>query len=265
MKYCLKKIPLYLLWIILFGSISLFGQDPDAAWNRSITAAAESPSSPEIVKLQSKLSQPIVTIPKNLLPHLAITNAEIAEFQKLLSEKDTGIFKLWNDICGDLKIIDASKDGDCLEYSDFALGSQYSLDLQKYSNINSNFLLSKNRFSVTEKSRQSSQILMDLGKREFSEINKKTKEVIELSKIKMVDRYSEFQMNKILERDEIKNNRISLSYPAVSDHIFLLRSVFFDNPQNFTWQRETIYAFQMVRLKNNIATIIWKKITSKWV
>ena len=263
MKYCLKKIPFYFLWIILFGSISLFGQDdPIAAPNINKESF---PNKAILKRWRPTTPYPTVALPENLLPLLTLTNNEVKEFQKILSEKDTGIFKLWNDICGDLKIIDASKDSECLEYSDFAFGSQYSLDLQRYLNINSNFLLSKTQFSVTERSQQSSQILMDLGKREFSEINKKTKEVVELSKIKMVDRYGEFQMNKILKSDEIKNNRISLSYPAATDHIFLLRSVFFDNRQNFTWQRETIYAFQMVRLKNNIATIIWKKITSKWV
>lgn len=203
----------------------------------------------------------IVTLPENLLPLLAITNTDIAGLQKILSEKDTGIFKLWNDVCGDIKIIDASKDEDCLEYSDYAFGSQYSLDLQRYLNINANLLLSKNRFSVSSNSYQSFQILMDLGNREFSEINKKTKDVVDFSKIKMIDRYGEFQMNKILASDDIKSNRISFSYQAKKNHIFLLRSIFGDTSD---WQRETIYAFQLVKFENNIATILWKKISSKW-
>lgn len=262
MKYCLRKIPFYILWIILFSSISLFGQDPDAAQN----IPKEPFPKPEILKRWVPTNSfPTITLPENLLPHLAITTADLVEFHQLLSEKNTGIFKLWNDICGELKVIDVSQNGDCLEYSDYALGSQYSLDLHKYSNINSNIFLSKTRFSVTKKSQQSSQFLMDLGTRELSEINKKTKEVVELSKIKMINRYGEFQVNKILESDELKNNRIALSYPAVPDHIFLLRSVFWDRRENLIWQRETIYAFQLVNFKNNIATIIWKEINSKWV
>lgn len=250
------------MWIILFSSISLFGQDPDAAQN----IPKEPFPKPEILKKWVPTNSfPTITLPENLLPHLAITTADSAEFHQLLSEKNTGIFKLWNDICGELKVINVSQNGDCLEYSDYALGSQYSLDLRQYSDINSNIFLSKTRFIVTKKSRQSLQFLMDLGKREFGEINKKTKEVEELSKIKMIDRYGEFQMNKILESKEISSNRISFSYPADINHTFLLRSVFWDRRENLIWQRETIYAFQLINFKNNIATIIWKRINSKWV
>lgn len=259
MKYCWKKISLCLMWIILFGSISLFGQDdPIPAQN----IAKDSFPRSEIFKKRGLIKPPsIVNLPENLLPLLVVTNADTVEFRGLLSEKDTGIFKLWNDVCGDIKIIDASKDADCLEYSHYAFGSQYSLDLQKHLNINANFLLSKNRLIVTSNSRQSFQLLMDLGNSNLSEINKSTKEVKDLLKIKMIDRYGEFQTNKILESDNIKSNRISFSYQAKQHHIFLLRSVFGETSD---WQRDTIYAFQIIKFENNIATILWKRIVSKW-
>ena len=259
MKYCWKKISLCFIWIILFGSISLFGQDdPIPAQN----IAKDSFPSSEIFKKRGLIKPPpIVNLPENLLPLLAVTNADTVEFQGFLSEKDTGIFKLWNDVCGDIKIIDASKDKDCLEYSHYAFGSQYSLDLQRYLNINANLFLSENRLSVSPNSYQSFQILMDLETREFGEINKKTKEVVELSKIKMIDRYGKFQTNKILDSETIKSNRISFSYQAKQHHIFLLRSIFGETSD---WQKETIYAFQFVKFENNIATILWKKIVSKW-
>ena len=265
MKYCSKKLLCCLTLFILCGSISLFGQDPDAAWTRSTALAKDSASKPEVLRLQPEFPPPVVTLPENLLPRLAITNADVAEFKSLLSEKDTGIFKLWNDICGEIKIIDAGKDADCLEYSDYAFGSQFSFDLEKYSGVHSNIILSKNNLSVRAKPPQVFQILMDLGKREIREINKTTKEVVELSKIKMIDRFGVFQINKILESDAIKSKRISLSYPADLDHIFLLRSVFWDDRASFSWQRETVYIFQIKKLENNVATIVWKKIHSKWV
>ena len=265
MKYCSKKLLCCLTIFILSGSISLFGQDPDAAWTRSTALAKDPSSKPEVLKPPPEFSPPVVTLPENLLPRLAITNADMAEFKRLLSEKDTGIFKLWNDLCGELKNIDAGKDTDCLEYSDYAFGSQYSLELEKYSGVHSNIILSKNNLSVRANQRQISQILMDLGKRDIREINKTTKEVVELSKIKMIDRFGVFQMNKILESDAIKSKRISLSYPADPDHIYLLRSVFLDERASFSWQRETVYVFQIMKLEDNIATIVWKKIHSKWV
>ena len=265
MKYCSKKLLCCLTLFILSGSISLFGQDPDAAWTRSTALAKDSASKPYILRSKPEFPQPIVTLPENLLPRLAITNADVAEFESLLSEKDTGIFKLWNDICGEIKIIDAEKDADCLEYSDYAFGSQFSFDLEKYSGVHSNIILSKNNLSVRAKPPQVFQMLMDLGKREIREINKTTKEVVELSKIKMIDRFGVFQINKILESDAIKSKRISLSYPADLDHIFLLRSVFWDDRASLSWQRETVYIFQIKKLENNVATIVWKKIHSKWV
>lgn len=249
MKYCWKKISICLIWIILFGSISLFGQDYELTWTLS--------------RWRVNLPVSIVTLPENLLHRLLITNSEATRLKPLLSEKDTGIFKLWNDICGEIKIIDAEKDKDCLEYSDYALGSKYSFELKSYSDVYSNIFLSKNTLSVQSNSQQTSQILMDLGKREIKEINKKTKEVVELSKIKMVDRYGVFQMNKILDSDAIKSKQISLSYPAKLEHIFLLRSVFWDNRGKFIWQRDTVYVLKIMALENNVATIIWKKVSSK--
>ena len=266
MKYRPKTLVLCLTWLILSGSISLFGQDPDGAWTRSIALGREQSSMPEILRPKPVFRQMVaVTLPKDLLPQLAITNADAAGFRWLLSEKDTGIFKLWNDVCGEIKIIDVEKDANCLEYTDYAFGSQYSLELKKYSNIYSNISLSKNNFSVRTAPQQISQILMDLGKREIREIDKKTAEVKELSKIKMIDRFGVFQMDKILEGDKIKSRRISISYPAELGHTFLLRSIFWDDRANLRWEKETIYVFQIMKLEDNIATIVWKKIHTKWV
>lgn len=216
-------------------------------------------------------------IPKELKEKLEVTKSDNNNYLKGLK---VNLLKLWNNQCVNLgKVVDVEKDRDCLALAGYEIGSVYSFEnkdflqqndlgiLARRPYPNAGIALSKERFRSANINSPPqiflTQIMTDLGEISLAAIEKDTLDVKNLSSIQLFDKTA----NPIWKENQ---NNYELKYsddlPALINHTYLLRSVFVDNKSSSNPRlKETIYAFQLIKIENNIAVILWKKVDSKWV
>jgi hypothetical protein len=273
------------LFFIICNSLTLIilaQGESDVVLQRSIEAAKTEPL-PNDYKVYR--NRPIKSvIPKELAEKLQISNDDKTAYQSYLKGSKLQIIKLWNNQCTDLgKVVDVEKDKDCLALSGYEAGSAYSFENRNYllqSNPgifavariypNTTISLAKEHFrslNLDLRERNTNvlltQIMTDLGEISLTTIGKKAVEVKKLSEVQLFD-----QTGKTVWK--AKQNDYDLKYsdnlPALINHSYLLRSVFLDSQSSFRPRlKETIYAFQLMKIEENIAVILWKKVDSKWV
>lgn len=219
-------------------------------------------------------------IPKELKEKLEITKSDKTIYKSYLEGSKVQILKLWNNQCVNLgKVVDVEKDRDCLALTGYEIGSVYSFENKDYllqnnlgilgnrSYPNAGIGLSKERFkspNIDLPQRISlTQIMTDLGEIPLASIGKDSLAVKYLADIRLFDKAA-----KPIWKENQKNSALKYSddLPALINHTYLLRSVFIDGQMSsYPRLKETVYAFQFVKLENNIAVILWKKVDSKWV
>lgn len=275
----MKKV---ICFFILCNSLSLIilaQGESDAVFQRSVEAAKNEPP-PNNYKIYR--NRPIrLVIPKELAEKLEVSKDEK---QNYLKGSKLQIIKLWNNQCADLgKVVDAEKDKDCLALSGYEAGSTYSFENKDYLFQNDRGIFAMARiypnttislakgnfrsFNIDLREQNTNilltQIMTDLGEISLTTIEKKSLEVKKLSDVQLFD-----QTGKTIWKTKKNDYEIKFSddLPALNNHSYLLRSVFLDSRSSFRPRlKETIYAFQLMKIEENIAVILWKKVDSKWV
>lgn len=242
-----------------------FGQgDSDAALQRSADAMKSRDSEPSYRSSysRSKIWAPVLS--KELKAKLQITEDDKAEVKNSLKYSKMRLFKLWNNLCLDSRVIDINIEEDCLKTSQYVVGSSYSFGLKNYRPDHAGISLTRGDFTVRNRY-SSAQIMTDLGTTNLENLNEKSIEVLNILRFKMLDK-----SGNPLWRDEpeiIDFNELKLAHKlkAHPNHTYLLRSLFLDKSNLVSAYRESVIAFQLVKIENNTATILWKPIFSKWV
>jgi hypothetical protein len=219
-------------------------------------------------------------IPKELKEKLEVSKADKTTYKN----SKANIVKLWNNQCANLgKVVDVEKDKDCLALMGYEIGSVYSFENRDYflqsdrgifsaSRIypNAGISLNKERFQAQniqfaerEPKILLTQIMTDLGETSLENIEKDSLTVKNFSAVQLFN-----DVGKSIWKENQKNSALKYSddLPALINHTYLLRSVFIDSQMSSSPRiKETIYAFQFVGFQDNIAVIVWKKVSSKWV
>lgn len=273
-----KVICFFILCNSLTLSILAQGES-DAVFQRSVEASKNEPPPNNYKIYRNRPIKPV--IPKELAEKLEVSKDEK---QNYLKGSKLQIIKLWNNQCADLgKVVDAEKDKDCLALSGYEAGSVYSFENKDYlsqsnpgifamtrSYPNTTISLAKGHFrspnlDLREQNTNLllTQMMTDLGEISLTIIEKKGVEVKKLSEVQLFD-----QTGKAIWKAKQKDYELKYSddLPALDNHSYLLRSVFLDSQSSFRPRlKETIYAFQLMKIEENIAVILWKKVDSKWV
>lgn len=233
----------------------------------------------------SSVSRPRNIFPKNTLPKELKVKLEVSKADKITYKNSkANIVKLWNNQCENLgKVVDVEKDKDCLALTGYEIGSVYSFENRDYflqsdrgifsaSRLypNAGIGLNKERFQAqniqfAEREPKSllTQIMTDLGETSLEKIGKDSLAVKNFSAAQLFN-----DVGKSIWKENQKNSALKYSdeLPALINHTYLLRSVFIESQMSSSPRfKETIYAFQFVGFQDNIAVVVWKKISSKWV
>ena len=232
----------------------------------------------------SSISRPRNRYPKAIFPKELKEKLEVSKVDKTTYKNSkANIVKLWNNQCVNLgKVVDVEKDKDCLALTGYEIGSGYSFENKDYIFQNnhgifvnriypnagiglSNAQFKSANINLPEREPNSllTQIITDLGETPLANIEKDNVDVRNLATVQLFDK-----AGKAIWKENQKNSGLKYSddLPAVINHTYLLRSVFVGNRGSaYPRFKETIYAFQFVGFENNIAVILWKKVSSKWV
>jgi hypothetical protein len=198
-------------------------------------------------------------IPLKLQEKLKITDADKALIADLPNNKKLKIVKLWNDECGDNKIVDAD-DEKCVEQGEYSIASHFSFYLNGYTDKFVSIALLNGKFSV-DNNPEWTQILVDLGQPLFAQVDTKSIAVEKLKQFHFPDAEKE-EMQKELKRGvSYKGLKLSDSVNLLSNHTYLVSSVFEDlDLIGRTKKKALIYTFQVVKQDANIVTIVWKEV-----
>lgn len=196
-------------------------------------------------------------LPKELKAKLAITKEEKTEYKALLKASKAKIAKIWNDLCPSQMVIDVN-DTLCLEQATFLFGSRYFFRNESGRELFGYIYLVKKEFWVQETS--ISQILIDLGEINLSRITKETEEVRILDSFPLAEYAGQGKIKSLSMGIDFQGLKINDKLPAQLNHTYLLRAFY---RQHSFWGIDSIFAFQMVKEKDNVITILWKKVRSK--
>lgn len=202
----------------------------------------------------------------DLKENLKITESEKLEYKEILNNSDVKIAKIWNSPCKFKNVIDAT-DTFCLEQFDLRFASNYAFQgATTYASI----ILAKGEF-WSPSFRSSYALLVDIGEVDLSQIGKETKEVLILNNFPLIDYLQSIKKQTLSQGFEFQGLKISDKQPAKLNHVYLLKTVNYNEREFLTegseitlsQKRETIYAFQIIKEKGGIATILWKNIKAK--
>ncbi len=205
-------------------------------------------------------------IPAELKAKLEISDQEKIDFKDLLKDSKVKIAKIWNNMCPSLRVIDVN-DKFCVEHLNFFRGSSYTFRNEVDSYSYTNIYLVNGEFHAQESPLL--QIIVDLGEIKLTTVGKDTKEFNTLIKFPMKDYYQQEKKEFISKGLDFQGIKLNDKLPAQINHTYLIRSLFPENLlreeiNEFTWFMDSVIAFQIVQQKDNVITIVWKKIHSKW-
>jgi hypothetical protein len=198
---------------------------------------------------------------------LKVTKAEKTEFREFLRNKRSGIIKLLNNPCSNEIVVDAA-DEKCAGRSDVIFGSNYSffakVYFEKYQHVNYASVSFTQSELVVKNNTRLVQLLVDLGERSIREIDKQSEDVINLSSFPLFDKIEREKFSNTGDGYEFRGLKITNRQKAGLNRTFLLRSVFDTGFRSLTGgKRETIFAFQIVRQKDELITVLWKELYSR--
>ncbi len=197
---------------------------------------------------------------------LRITKIEKAQAKEILKQTEGKLGKIWNSLCQYEKVV-AVSDTDCWEELDYRIASNFAFSNDsEFAGIS----LVKKEFWAANHSAIYS-FLVDLGERDFSQINEETEEVKTLGKFPVTIDPENRKIKPLFGIHQFENLEISDRRPAKLNHTYLLRTVVYRASSVFTENArltikrilENTHSFQVVKDQDNVTTILWKKIASK--
>lgn len=243
---------------LIFLTISISAQfESDRAPVREIVFSRRS-KAPKIQKLSSEMKT-----------KLRVSKEEKTEFDEILKNSKGGtLAKIWNNPCKFEKVVDV-KDSDCFQDFNAKLASTYDFS-DDFTDFGT-FSLIKGDFS-SENYGLIYQGMVDLGESDLSRLDKNSEVVKKLGSFPLsVD----FEMKKVfstLNDSQYEGLTIKQKFPAALKNSYLLRSVVFGSKTMLTQNgvmaktpqmKETFYAFQVLKINDDIITFMWKKIDSR--
>ncbi len=200
-----------------------------------------------------------IKLPLNLKKRLKINDADK---DLIKGNKKLKIVKLWNDECGNNRIIDLNNEK-CFEQSEFSAGSHYSFYHRDYNQLFFGNIGYRNDDLLANSNPEWTQILVDLGDISIVKVEAKSIEVVNMKSFNFFDSEKEKVQKHLKTGVSYKNLNLLASSKLTLNHTYLLRSIFFDVVEGTHFNFDFIYAFRIVEQKDNVATIIWKEIQRK--
>lgn len=198
---------------------------------------------------------------------LAVSKEEKAKFADILkSSKGSALAKIWNNPCKFKRLVNV-QDVDCFQEFNVNLAANFVFSWgSEFGSIG----LAEGEFEAGAYGLTYA-TMVDLGEIDFSQLSKNSDAVKKLGSFPLsVD----FAMNKVtptFDNPQYEGLTIKQKFPAKLNHSYLLRSVVFGNRMIFTQNdtmkvpqmQEAFYAFQVLKINDDIITFIWKKISAQ--
>ncbi len=186
---------------------------------------------------------------------LKLSKDEQKTFATYLQDKDVKIIKIWDNFCGDgeINIFNASLTN-CGDKFDFWKASVYSFYKKDYKSFFATIAVTNNRIIAKN---DINQIMADVSDVGFNNISFNSKTV------STINSYN-FEQNNATKSLQLEGIKIVYSENISIDKTYLLRAVFNDDnlTSGFTKVDKT-YVFQILKIENDFATIIWKEVKAK--
>jgi hypothetical protein len=253
----MKQITFPILCLIFFITSVSAQFESDRAPVREIVFSRRS-KAPKLQKLSSEMKA-----------KLRVSKQEKAEFDEILKASKGGtLAKIWNNPCKFEKVVNA-QNSDCFQDFNANLASTYNFS-PDFTDFGT-FSLIKGDFSAETRG-LIYQAMVDLGEADLSGLDKNSEIVKKLGSFPLsVD----FEMKKVsptLNDSQYEGVTIKQKFPAALKRSYLLRSVVFNSKMMLTQNgvmvktpqmKESFYAFQVLKINDDILTFMWKKIDSR--
>jgi hypothetical protein len=236
--------------------------------NSSLTAQLRTDKNPVAIGTQQRPTKKLNRgeVPPELKEKLKITESEKIEFREILKDSKVKLAKIWNSLCKPERVVNVQ---DVLCFGQFNFIFASSITFAKGDSFASISLI-KGQFWAGKYGPINS-LLVDLGEVDFSQITKEAKEVKILNDFPLAYNAQSQKMETISGSSKFQGLKISDTQPAELNHTYLLRSAIYsknylstDSSQIIRNQiKENIHAFKVIKEKDNLVTMVWKKIESK--
>lgn len=196
-----------------------------------------------------------------------VSKVEKNQFAEFLKIKDSGIFKLINNPCGDdEKIVDASNEL-CVIRKGISYGSHYSfysnVHYEKFSHLNYASISFIKGEIVAKNNQKLAQVLTELDTAGLDAVKTTDKEISDLLEFPLKNETELKKLKPIKGKYDFRELQITGNITPKPNRIYALRSVFRDSFNTLKFNgRETVHIFQIVKQENESLLIIWRRIKS---
>lgn len=249
---------IFSIFCLVFLTISVSAQfESDRAPAREIIFSRRS-KAPKMQKLSSEMKA-----------KLRVSKEDKAEFDVILKNSKGGtLAKIWNNPCKPEKVVNA-QNTDCFQEFNSNLAStfNFSPDFMDFGSIS----LAEGHFESYARS-LIYEAMVDLGEVDLSQLDKNSQTVKTLASFPLSVDYEMKKVFPTLNDSQYEGLTIKQKFPAALKHSYLLRSVVFSSKMMMTQNgvmvktpqiKETFYAFQALKINDDIITFVWKKIDSR--
>lgn len=197
-----------------------------------------------------------------------VSKSEKLRFSELLKTKNSGIYKLINNPCGDdEKIIDAENEF-CLTRKGVSFGSHFSfysnVHYEKFSHLAYPSISFIKGEIIAKNNQRLVQVLVELDKTKLETVNDSDQEIKDLLEFPLKNEDELKKLKPINGKYNFRQLQITDKINPDPNKSYALRSVFLDTFNSLKFSRkETVFVFQIAEKENGTLLIVWRKLLSR--